>query len=422
MIKYFLTIISVSLIILFACNSNRNVLKIEKSMICGKENAATDTVYPDFITASRNLDISYLNRIAANEEQRKYANAIQFLIKRQTGSSEAILLELAMNASNTSIRNESKVLLQNLYLMESRWMEVLKIHPEPENSTDIYFSHSKAWSAGAQAKYIFPEQGITTPLTFTRNGQPLLHVSINGKSFWFIIDTGAQFSVISRKVAQMCGITPIPVQGIDYKSMFSTPGILSRITIENAAIENIPVMIIDSKNLDIRLFGLFTLMKIDGIIGWPQLKNLKLEFDRFQNILKITKSEMTSNKEGNFFFYYKPTVKAAASNGIPLFFFLDTGKGYTSLFSRGEKKLNTEVTEKGLSVSSMMTPMEGTAIQRIMVLKDTGFCISNQFVMFNEIQIEKKENPFFDGWMGMDICKSNIIIDYPKGEFQIINP
>jgi hypothetical protein len=314
------------------------------------------------------------------------------------------------------------MLLETLYLADSKWSDLITIHPKPENASDIYFSHAKAWSSFPPSDYIFPENGISELLKFTRNGQPLVYVVINGKGYWFIIDTGAQFSAISINVADACGVNPIKTEGTDAKSMFSNPGVISRIAIGEGEIRNVPVMIIQSKNLDIRLFGLFTLMRIDGIIGWPQIKNMRLEFDDMHKTLKIFKSEEKAPNQSNFFFYFRPIVRTTVSNGTPINFWFDAGKGYTSLFPRGARKTNFEITKKGLTVSSMATPMGGTTVQHTAVLKNIGFCIHNESLVFKEIKIEKYENPFFDGWMGMDVCKNGtLILDFPKGKFQIGN-
>ncbi len=86
--RYFI-LVPISLMLLIACN--KNVLRIDPSGACDKEKTIIDAVYPDFITASRNLDINYLNRSASNEAQRKYSNALQLLMNRQTDSAEARL-------------------------------------------------------------------------------------------------------------------------------------------------------------------------------------------------------------------------------------------------------------------------------------------------------------------------------------------
>lgn len=408
---------------MFLLSCNKNILRIDPSVVCDKEKTVIDAVYPDFITASRNLDIEYLNKSASNEAQRKYANALQLLMERQTDSAEARLFELVNDSTDSLIRIESKMLLETVFLADSKWADLLRIHPKSENSTDVYFSHSKAWSTVPPTDYIFPENGISVHLKFTRNGQPLVYVVINGKGYWFIIDTGAQFSTISKNIADACGVNPIKTDGVDLKSMFSIPGVITKITIGEAEIRNVPVMIVQSKNLDIRFLGLFTLMKIDGIIGWPQLKNLRLEFDRAQGSLRISKSSQSTEKDGNFFFYFRPLIKTIASNGTPLFFWFDIGSGSTSIFPRGAKKTSIVVTKKGISGGSTPAFMGGTRIQRTTVLKNAGFCIFNQFIRFGEILVEKADNPFFDGWMGMNICMNGkLIIDCLKGEIRIQNP
>ena len=405
------------LTILSACN--RIVLKYDSTKDCAN-NILQNVEYRDFITASRNLDIKYLAQTAETDTQKKYALALQKLMERQTDSAEILLFEIINNASDTLIRNEARLVIQNMYIMESKWQDVLTIHPEPESPTDIYYSHCKAWSTKPSAAYHFPENGVNLPLSFTKNGQPCVRVEINGKEFKFIIDTGAQFSVLSSRIAKKCNIPAIPIRGIDAKKTFSKPGFVEKISIGSAEIDNIPVMIIDSRNLDIKLFGLFTLMKIDGIIGWPQLAKLRIEFNKASKTLKISRGTKEAINDGNFFYYLQPVVKVSAHNGIPLYMYFDAGKGHTSLFPRGAKKIGAEVAKKGVTVSSMTSPMGGTQVHRKMVQENVGFCINNQFIVFNEIKIEENENPFFDGWMGMDVCQDGImILDYSKGTFII---
>ena len=97
------TILTITfLMTIFTCN--RTVLKLDPSGICDKEKTVIHTVYPDFITASRNLDVEYMNKSASNKAQRKYANALQLLIDRQTDSAEICLSELVNDSTDTLIR------------------------------------------------------------------------------------------------------------------------------------------------------------------------------------------------------------------------------------------------------------------------------------------------------------------------------
>jgi predicted aspartyl protease len=399
---------------------DKNVAQIGPSSIGSKEKT-TNSAYPDFITASRNLDIPYLTKTAANDDQFKYAHALELLFNRQSDAAEGVLLDIVSNSTDAAIRNESRLLLETLYLAEGKWSQVLAIHPKPENKTDIYYSHSKAWNSSPPTEYLFPHQAVKVPLRFMGSGQPLVEVVIQGKSYWFVLDSGAQFSVISKKVAEASAVHAIQVEGIDPKATFSNPGVVATMEIDRGVIKNVPVMIMDSRNLEVS--GLFTRATIQGIIGWPQLKNLRLEFEPIQHTVRISQSDRRTTEDSNFFFYFRPLVKVSATNGISLFLWCDTGSGNTALFPRGASKIGIEPTTKGFTGTSTIKPMGGTTIERTRVLKQAGFSIGGYFVRFNEMLVEKAASPFFDGRMGMDICASNtLVIDYPKGYVQIQPP
>lgn len=157
--------------------------------------------------------------------------------------------------------------------MESRWEEFLKYHPEPTNSTDIFFSHEKAFNTQNKEYIQFPTTPVTMHLKFERGRQPLIEVVVNGHIEWFIFDTGAQFSVVSDQIAEECGVTELDgtYKGIS-KNILSKPGIISDLEFGGISIRNHPVMIIKRKDLNIKFLGMFPLIKIEGIIGWPLIK------------------------------------------------------------------------------------------------------------------------------------------------------
>lgn len=415
--------LSFLILVLFITSCNKNYVSLNLTEGCvGQKDDATIT-YPDFITASRHLDLPYLDKSAVNTAQRNYTQILKGLFENQNDTAINGLFELVKDSSDTLIRAEARMLLETILLSESKWSDVLKIHPKSESNTDIYYSHAKAWSTALPCEYVFPSTGVRVPLKFTRNGQALVQIKINGKTFWFLLDTGGQFSMISKKVAAACGINIIPTEGIDSKKIFSNPGIIPSLGIGEGEIRNVPIMITDSKNIDIKLFGIFTLMKIDGIIGWPQLRNLLLEFNNTQNVLHISMSKKIQYQDRNFIFYYRPIVRAIAPNGTPLFFFLDIGKGNTSLFPRGAKKTDLAISNKGITIASMQSPMGGTTIEHTKVIKNANICIGRSSLKFNKIPVEGTDSPFFDGWMGMDIGKgNNLVIDFSDGIVEIQKP
>jgi hypothetical protein len=413
-----MTCLATSLIVLMGCEKIAAQTGLSSS---GSREKTPNSAYPDFITASRNLDIPYLTQIAVNDDQRAYARALGLLFNRQSEAAETALLGLVSHSTDAAIRNEASLLLETVYLAEAKWAQVLAIHPKPENKTDIYYSHSQAWNSSPHTEYLFPSKAVKVPLRFMDSGQPLAEVVIQGKSYWFILDSGAQFSVISRKVAEASAVHAIPVEGIDSKAAFSNPGVVASLGLAGGVISNVPVMIMESRNLEVK--GLFTRATIQGIIGWPQLRNLRLEFDPTQHIVSISQSDWRTTEDSNFFFYFRPLVKVSAANGTSLFLWCDTGSENTALFPRGASKLGMELATKGFTATATIKPMGGTTLQRTRVLKQAGFSIGNRLVRFSELPVGKAESPFFDGRMGMDVCGSNtLVMDYPKGCVRIQPP
>lgn len=410
------------LLALFSIHCAGNTVRIEQADSCGCARVQSAGPYPDFITASRDLDLSAMNRLATNEAQRQYLDALRLLIEGKTTPAGEMLFKLAGDPTDQAVRAEAELVLETLLLAEEKWNDFLKIHSRPESNVDVYFSHAKAWSISSPTEFVFPSDGVTVPLSYTRNGQPLVRVFINDRTYLFILDTGAQFSMISKEVARDCGIKAVAVDGIDSRSMISLPGVIPAISIGKAEIRNLPVMIAESKEMDLDLFGLCRLMKIDGIIGWPQLRRLRLEFDDFGKTLHLSPGRQAATADGDFFFYLRPLVKAIASNGVVLFLFFDSGKGYTSLFAKGATKTAVAPSPGGISVSSTPSLMGGTTVQRRTTLKEAGFCINGFLCVFDELPVEG-ENPFFDGWLGMDVGKGKkLIVDFSSKTFAIQEP
>ena len=88
---------------------------------------------------------------------------------------------------------------------------------------------------------------------------------------------------------------------------------------------------------------------------------------------------------------------------------------------RGAKKTKQDYISKGYSISSMLSEMGGSRVQRRKLLKNISIKILEETVKFELIDIEKKDlvySVFFDGWMGSDIGNNKkTIIDFPKGQF-----
>jgi hypothetical protein len=99
-------------------------------------------------------------------------------------------------------------------------------------------------------------------------------------------------------------------------------------------IYNSPFVIVHDFDLKLRLFGLHTKTKIDGIIGWKFIRHTDVTIDCRNSILILRKpiNKHIPEREKNFFWLGCPFVTInEKKNGIPLIFGLDIGAEKSSI-------------------------------------------------------------------------------------------
>jgi hypothetical protein len=104
------------------------------------------------------------------------------------------------------------------------------------------------WAALAGERPLVVRGAVDEPLTYDWAGVPEVRVSVGDETLNWIVDTGAEVSVLSVSVAQRLGARPLR-SGIDIAG--STPGVASgglamidRLRIDGAEIENLPVFVL----------------------------------------------------------------------------------------------------------------------------------------------------------------------------------
>lgn len=112
-----------TVIILCGCTSPR--LTVKQAGDSKKIISASTIKYDDFYEAIFHFDFDYLKNHKATKDQSLYANAIRSLIKGNIDESVITLKRLLEKKSDTAIYENSKALLENILLMESRWEEFL---------------------------------------------------------------------------------------------------------------------------------------------------------------------------------------------------------------------------------------------------------------------------------------------------------
>ena len=252
----------------------------------------------------------------------------------------------------------------------------------------------------------------------------MIDVEINGhmKKFW--LDTGAGLSVVASDVAKECDILPIGTRKgkagtATSKRVDVQPAIIADLRIGEISIKNHPVMIINKKDLECKLLGLFTIVNIDGIIGWNAIQNMDIEIDYKNKGTTIKKPIKRAESNRNLFWLGCPVVILMSEEGVQLNFALDTGAGRTSVTKDVLKKIRVD---RVYSKKKLVHSVGGFERRQSQIVSDVTLILNGYALHFKDVRTGGSGAVFIklDGTLGSDIAKDGcIIVDYLNGRFEL---
>jgi predicted aspartyl protease len=208
-----------------------------------------------------------------------------------------------------------------------------------------------------------PAQSIAwhgpTRLRTERNaiGSLLAEFTVNGVREKWLLDTGANLSVISRSFAKRLGLQPLPGFG---QTMSGLTGIENPLQVavvpvlqmEGATLRNVVVLILDDSNLNIKLPN--ESYQINGIIGYPVFQAMgTITFlqNGFFEAGSLTQRSTTGTRM--YMRFLMPVIECG-TDGTVLPFTFDTGASGTVLSVRFYKQFRGEVSKwkKGENASA----------------------------------------------------------------------
>ncbi|MGE5499771.1 MAG: aspartyl protease family protein [Syntrophothermus sp.] len=410
--KYFLFVLT--LLALAGCSSNQKVILTKEEV---KTSAVRARQYAGFEDELLSGSFMQAESLAINDDQKKTAQAYRAFAEGDEKTAKQIAAQVT--ASKDSAASEySKQLLSYIYFAQSRWSELNRFteKEQPEDAAQKVLSD--AFSKLPKEEISLDEKSGRHEISFSSSGTPLIEVEVNGvkKRFWF--DTGAGLSVIASDAAEECNVIPI---GRDTaksgtatsKEVGFMPAAIREMKFAGLTVKNHPVMIFNKKDLEFKLLGFITLMKIDGIIGWNLIRQLGWEVDyKNKTILPFTSDKTSSASRKNFIWFGYPAVSLSDSSGSELLFGLDTGAKATSLSQYYEVSAGS-----GTSETKTYGGAGGFEKMEVLNLKNISFNFTGSRVLFPEIY--KKNHNFtstvrLHGVIGSDLPRDNrLIIDYP---------
>lgn len=388
--------------------------------------AQTERTYASFWDAVDNADFAYAMRQNLSTEQKEFASAMQSALNGSTDEAVETIRKAWMSTSDSTTRHRSRELLENLLFARSRWKEILDVYAQDTAAVDPTEDTRplvKVFAAAPEVSFQLPAVPDTIPIRLNGVGLPVAEVAVNGHKKRFLLDTGAALTVLSSDFARECGIAAAKDNAVagtsNTKTVKIQGAVADSVRVGKLLIRNHPVAIIESSHLRFRLFGLITLMKIDGIIGWNAIREMNLKINYRDKYVVVQSPQERKAVPRNLFDLGEPMVVLTDEHGTRFNFLLDTGSNLTSLGQNTLSKINAQRLRKRMTIVGGAGGMESF---NAAVVPHLTLYTNNYVLEFKNLRTHpesKGEVIKRDGILGSDVAQRGAItIDYQNGYFE----
>ena len=185
--------------------------------------------------------------------------------------------------------------------------------------------------------FTFRSSSMRLPMSVSAVGTPLVPVRIGEKLYNFWLDTGSSLTMLASDVARDLNVLPLVSDTLEIVTstgrVKAQPSLIPQLQIGQVVVQNAPTMIVDETLMRMsepRPIERSQPVKIDGIIGFDIIRQLDLEVDYGESILRL-RNPASSRPESdrNMFWVGLPVIRLESGDGIALHFALDTGAQQT---------------------------------------------------------------------------------------------
>ena len=167
-------------------------------------------------------------------------------------------------------------------------------------------------------------------------GSRVAELAVNGVRGLWLLDTGANQSVVSRTFAQRLGVTPLQGvasvgSGLTGRKSSLRAAVLPTMQVGGAALTNVVLLVLDDENL--RIGSGPDAHQIDAVLGYPILKALGVVTFTRDEFLAGEAAEADGRGVRMYMRGLTPAIECDVE-GRPLLFTLDTGASSTDLSVR----------------------------------------------------------------------------------------
>jgi hypothetical protein len=374
---------------------------------------------------------------ARTPSEREFAEALENLISGDLEKAEQRFGKLRVTATDSVLRMGSRVIYIATLQYQEKWqpLSALKNEPTEPKADRTDKASIELWADAFKdlppKTFTFRSPSARLQMSVSAVGTPLVPVRIRDRVYHFWLDTGSSLTMLASNVARDLGIPPLVPDTLEIVTstgrIKAQPSLIPLLEIGPLVVRNAPSMIVDESLMQMREpkpIAQNTRVKLDGIIGFDILRQLDLELDYSENVLRL-RNPANSRPEGdrNMFWVGLPVIRLTSLDDIPLHFGLDTGAQQTFVTETLLDKLQLQA--KRIE-SRRVGGLGGEISLRAPVMPDLQVLVRGFPILFRGAAVRAPVYQVLaslDGVLGGDVWNSGIVrIDMTNGIFAIRRP
>jgi hypothetical protein len=374
---------------------------------------------------------------ARTPSEKEFAEALGNLMAGDLEQAEQRFGKLRGTATDSIIRVGSRVIYTATLQYQEKWGSLAELKEEPsrpradrEDKASIEL-WAEAFKNVPPKTFIFHSVAARLAMSVSSVGTPLVPVRIGDKVYNFWLDTGSSLTMLASDVARDLSITPLEPDTLEIVTstgrIQANPALIPELEIGQLVVRNAPTMIVDESMMQMRepkAIERSQRVKIDGIIGFDIIRQMDLEVDYGESILRLRDpSKSRPDGDRNMFWVGLPVVRLTSTDGVPLHFGLDTGAQLTFVTETLLDKLQLEAAR---IESRRVGGLGGEVSLRAPVLPDLKVLVRGFPILFRGAVVRAPVYQVLaslDGVLGGDIWNSGVVrIDMTNGIFAVRRP
>ena len=254
------------------------------------------------------------------------------------------LLSIPAQTASTEQVSAWSLLLDEYYFWPGHHQRYLQLADSLHITTDFYGS-AKLLAQQLPVQYQLQTDSLEIPVRLKHKSHPVIEVRINGQTCRLLVDTGAQRTLLSRRLIKRLGtkkLVELTISNYDGKHVAGSLLILDSLILGSLTIKNLPV-------IETRL----PLLGIDGLLGWDVLRQFAVTIDYAKQRFSLRHSNNKPTSDANLLGGSRPMLLIRGPSGNQLNVMLDTGaNNELSVSPTGLTKIGDYETKRRLTLSA----------------------------------------------------------------------